>query len=216
MLYVNSRTFSLVWKWYTSLHMPKKIIPLLALLVVLVVIIVAVRGVPEPTTNNNEQKEIITESPVGEKTSPELIAKNGSFTLDGKLITLTNGLHEAHGGLGSATKVVTRYFGNGVSGDLNGDGYFDEAFLVTQEGSGSGTFFYAVVLLKTGDTYTGTNAFFIGDRIAPQNMYIPGGTMELHVNYADRRKDEPMTATPSQGKVKLLKVVGQTLEGLMK
>jgi hypothetical protein len=199
-----------------SLHMPKKFIPLLALLVVLIVIIVAVRGVPEPTTNNNEQKETVTESPVSEKTSPEPVGKNTSFTLDGKLITLTNGLHEAPGAPGSAAKVVTRYFGNGVSGDLNGDGYTDEAFLVTQEGAGSGTFFYAVVALKKDDGYVGTNAFFIGDRIAPQNMYIPGGTRELHVNYAERKVGEPMTARASQGAVTLLKVTGQTLEGLMK
>ena len=48
---------------------------------------------------------------------------------------------------GSASRIVTRYFGSEVRGDLNGDGREDVAFLLTQQSGGSGTFFYAVAAL---------------------------------------------------------------------
>ena len=58
-------------------------------------------------------------------------------------------------------------------GDLNGDGTPDVAFLLTQSPGGSGTFYYAVVALRTATGYTGTNAVLLGDRIAPQTANDP-------------------------------------------
>ena len=60
------------------------------------------------------------------------------------------------------------YFGNEAAGDLNGDGVSDVALLITYDGGGSGTFYYAVAALKTDTGYQGTNAILLGDRIAPQ------------------------------------------------
>lgn len=112
---------------------------------------------------------------------------------------------------------ITTYFGNEASGDLDGDGKADIAYLITQEGGGSGLFYYAVVALKTDTGYKLTNLFFIGDRIAPQSTYISESVRELHINYAERKNDEPMTVAPSVGAVKLLKVTPDgVLEGLMK
>lgn len=143
--------------------------------------------------------------------------KNVSFTVDEKEVTLVNGISETEAAPGSASKVTTTYFGNEATGDLTGDGVPDTAFMVSQSTGGSGLFYYTVVAVKTENGYKTTNAFFIGDRIAPQNMYIPGGSMELQVNYAERKQDEPMTAQPSQGVTKLLKVTSEgKLEGLMK
>jgi len=42
-----------------------------------------------------------------------------------------------------------QYFGNEATGDLNGDGQADKAFLVTQDPGGSGTFYYVIAALKT-------------------------------------------------------------------
>lgn len=154
---------------------------------------------------------------VAEDSSVPFDGKNTTFTIDGKEVTLVNGASEVEAAPGSASKITTKYFGNEITGDLTGDGAPDTAFLVTQSTGGSGLFYYAVVAMKTNDGYKNTNAFFIGDRIAPQPMYIPGGTTELHVNYAMRKAGEPMTAQPSQGAVTLLKVTPQgVLEGLMK
>lgn len=111
----------------------------------------------------------------------------------------------------------TKYFGNEARGDLNGDGLEDVAYLITQDGGGSGTFYYAVVALKTAEGYKNTNSFFIGDRIAPQSTYIPINSRELQVNYAERRPGEPMSTVPSVGATLFLKVTDAgVLEGLMK
>ena len=102
-----------------------------------------------------------------------------------------------------------RYFGNDANGDLNGDGKEDIAFLLTQSPGGSGTFYYIAVALKTVDGHKGTNAMFLGDRIAPQTTEIRNG--EIIVNYADRKLDEPMTTAPSVGVSKYFKVVNNRL-----
>jgi hypothetical protein len=143
--------------------------------------------------------------------------RNATYEIEGKEILLINGEAQIETTPGSASKTIVRYFGNEVEGDLNGDGLKDKAFLITQDGGGSGLFYYAVVALKIVDGYKITNSFFIGDRIAPQSTYIPLNSMELQVNYAERKLGEPMTSEPSVGAVKLLKVTSEgVLEGLMK
>ncbi|MBI5732663.1 hypothetical protein HY967_01745 [Candidatus Jorgensenbacteria bacterium] len=142
--------------------------------------------------------------------------KNTAYEIEGRIFTLINGVSEVEAVPGSASKITTRYFGNEATGDLNGDGMTDTAFLITQDGGGSGTFYYAVAVLKTQNGYKTTNAFFIGDRIAPQSTEINVSAMELHVNYAERKPGEPMTVQPSLGAVKLLKVTPEgKLTGLM-
>jgi hypothetical protein len=141
--------------------------------------------------------------------------KNSTFSVNGKEVALVNGVSEVAAAPGSASKVVTTYFGNEAYGDLNGDGKLDKVFLVTQTGGGSGLFYYAVVALKTDDGYKTTNAFLLGDRISPQSTNINTG--EIQINYAERKPGQPMTATPTVGVVKLLKVNSEgVLEGLMK
>jgi hypothetical protein len=159
----------------------------------------------------------VSESTGAENASTSFDGKNTSFVIDGKEVTLVNGVSEVEAAPGSASKSTTTYFGNEITGDLTGDGVPDTAFLVTHSTGGSGLFYYAVVAMKTENGYKNTNAFLIGDRIAPQPMYISGGTTELHVNFAQRKPGEPMTAQPSQGAVTLLKVTPDgVLEGLMK
>lgn len=136
---------------------------------------------------------------------------DASYEIEGQVVTLVGGLAEVEAAPGSASKITTRVFGNEATGDLNGDGKEDIAFLLTQDGGGSGTFFYVVVALKTDDGYAGTNAVFLGDRIAPQTTEIHGA--ELIVNYAERAPGEPMTAQPSVGVSKYLEVVdGELVE----
>jgi hypothetical protein len=141
--------------------------------------------------------------------------KNSSFIIDSQTIKLNNGKYETYSSPSSNSKNITTYFGNEAEGDLNGDGLKDIAFLVTQDTGGSGLFYYVVVALKSDSGYRTTNAFFIGDRIAPQSTEIKSG--ELHVNYAERRPGQPMSSQPDQGAVLLLKVNSKgVLEGLMK
>jgi len=48
--------------------------------------------------------------------------QNSTYLTDGQAITLVNGVAELEVAPGSASKQVTRYFGNAVDIDLNGDG----------------------------------------------------------------------------------------------
>ncbi len=135
--------------------------------------------------------------------------KNATYIIEGQPITLVNGQAQTASAPGSAAQTVTHYFGNDATGDLNGDGRPDVGFILTQTTGGSGTFYYAVAALNMADGYHGTNAILLGDRIAPQTTEIKDG--QLIVNYADRKPDEPMTATPSVGITKYLKVEGTSL-----
>ncbi len=117
-----------------------------------------------------------------------------TYRVDGRAVTLTG---------------TTRYFGNEATGDLNGDGRPDVAFLVTMQPGGSGTFFYVAAALDTDDGWIGTDAYLLGDRIAPQTTEIRDGV--ITVNYADRKPGEPFTARPSVGVSKCLSVVDGAL-----
>ncbi len=149
-------------------------------------------------------------------TSSTFDGKNSTFAINGQSFTLANGISEIPNP-NSSSKIITRYFGNEATGDLNGDNLEDQAFLITEESGGSGLFYYVVVALKKTEGYQTTNAFFVGDRIAPQSTEIHSDSKELHVNFAERKVNEPMTTQPSVGAVLLLKVTPSgILEGLMK
>ena len=105
---------------------------------------------------------------------------------------------------GSASKIITRYFGNEIKHDFDGDGREDVAFLLTQETGGSGIFYYVVAALNTSKGYIGSEGFFLGDRIAPQTTEMGKGN-SIVVNYAERAAGESFAIRPSVGKsVRLL------------
>ena len=134
---------------------------------------------------------------------------NATYSIDGNQVTLVDGSSTVPSAPGSASQTVTRYFGNEATGDLNGDGKPDVAFILTQSGGGSGTFYYVAAALQSATGYQGTNAILLGDRIAPQTTAITGG--KIVVNSADRAAGEPMTAQPSVGVSKYFTVNGTTL-----
>jgi len=135
-------------------------------------------------------------------TPPNKDYRTGAYIIEGKPVYLTDGLSEEQvtfgkGGpdAGAALAVTTKYFGNEASGDLDGDGRPDTAFILTQDSGGTGNFYYVVAALDTETGYRGTNGIAIGDRISPQAIDIANG--EITVSYADRRPDEPMAMPPS-------------------
>jgi len=106
-------------------------------------------------------------------------------------------------------------FGNEATGDIDGDGSSDIVFLFTQDtGGGSGVFFYVAAALKKGEKYQGTNAVFLGDRIAPQTTEIHSG--DIIVNYAIRKPADPMTTDPNVGVSMYLLISGSTLREVRK
>ena len=137
--------------------------------------------------------------------------ENATYTIDGQKVTLVNGVSEVAVAPGSATMTTTRYFGNAVTYDLNGDGRPDTAFILTQDTGGSGTFYYFVAALNMPNGYVGSEGFFLGDRIAPQSTSMGAGTVVI-VNYADRAPGESFAIQPSVGKSVWVKLDAQTMK----
>jgi heat shock protein HslJ len=137
--------------------------------------------------------------------------RNVAYTIGGRSVLLVDGVADEPAAPGSASRIVTRYFGNEVRGDLNGDGREDVAFLLTQEPGGSGTFFYAAAALDSPQGLVGSHAVLIGDRIAPQTTELRADGV-IVVNFADRAPGESFATPPSVGKSLWLKLDPATLE----
>lgn len=141
--------------------------------------------------------------------------KNITYLIEGERVKLIDGYAEAEAAPGSASKIVTRYFGNELKTDLDGDGLEDVAFILTQERGGSGTFYYAVAARNTAQGFVGSDGYLLGDRIAPQNTNVSQNPRHKYVvvfNYADRAAGEPMTTAPSVGKSVYLKLSPTTMQ----
>ena len=139
--------------------------------------------------------------------------KNAEYIIEGERVKLDKGIAETQDEVGS--KIITRYFGNELKTDLDGDGLENVAFIVTQERGGSGTFFYAVAARNTEKGYIGSDGYLLGDRIAPQPTTLSPNPRHKYVvvfNYADRAPGEPMTAQPSLGKSAYLKLDPKTMQ----
>ena len=152
--------------------------------------------------------------PQGQAAAPGAEYRNAEYVIEGQRIKLANGLAKADTSEGSASRIVTSYFGNELKADLNDDGREDVVFLLTQQRGGSGTFFYAVAALNTEAGYLGSDGYLLGDRVAPQTTLMspnPRHKNVVVVNYAGRRPDEPMTAQPSVGKSVYLKLDAKTV-----
>ncbi len=129
--------------------------------------------------------------------------KNAIYIIDGQKVTLVNGVSEIAAAPSSATKIITTYFGNAVTADLNGDGRLDSAFILTQSTGGSGTFYYVVAALNMPTGYVGSQGLLLGDRIAPQTTEMSQDKTTpnvIIVNYAVRGPGESFAVSPSIGK----------------
>lgn len=149
----------------------------------------------------NEKQAVVGESP-----------QNAEYIIDGKRVILKDGVSEV---AEDEVTTTTRYFGNELETDLDGDGRMDMVFLVTQDMGGSGTFYYAVGAVNTEEGYRGTDGYFLGDRIAPQSTDLspnPRHKNVIVVNYADRAPGEPFTTQPSIGESAYLKLVPEYLQ----
>ncbi len=152
---------------------------------------------------------------VTEENSVATNYKNASYMIDGKLVQFRDGYSETELASDSAIKIITRYFGNELFTDLDGDGDDDITFILTQETGGSGVFYYAVAALNTENGYLGSDGYLLGDRVAPQSTNISSNPRHKNVvvfNYADRKIDKPMSTQPLVGKSAYLKIVPEIMQ----
>lgn len=126
--------------------------------------------------------------------------KNISYIVEGYKFDMKDGVAKVKydTDTDSASENTLIMFGEPVYGDLDADGDEDAVAWLVNDLGGSGLFFYAVIVVNDNGDYKSTNALILGDRIAPQTLEIHNGLAVF--NYAVRRDDEPMTASPSVGK----------------
>ncbi len=130
--------------------------------------------------------------------------RNGTYRIGGQDIKLVDGISMMQGMMGASDITITRYFGNEVRGDFDGDEEEDVAFIMTQNNGGSGIFYIVVAALSSESGVYTTQPYLLGDRIAPQSSEFRDGM--LIINYATRREGEPYTTQPSVGMSAYLKV----------
>ena len=151
-------------------------------------------------------------SPTVHTGEPGTDPRNATYRIESKEIPLVDGQFETRPAPGSATKEKTRVFGEPEFGDLDGDGIEDAAIVLVHDPGGSGMFYYLAAALQRNGMYLGTNAVLLGDRVAPRTISIRNGV--IAANYADRRAEEPMAASPSVAKSMYLTVEGITLAAM--
>lgn len=141
--------------------------------------------------------------------------KNATYRIIGESVTLENGKATSPAAPGSASMIVTEYFGNEVNYDFDKDGRIDTAFILTQSTGGTGTFYFLVYALNKETGYLGSEGLYIGDRIAPQTTELSkevGKEDIVIVNYADRKPGESFATAPSLGKSLWAKLDVNTLQ----
>jgi hypothetical protein len=138
---------------------------------------------------------------------------NATYTIDDAEYLLKDGKSEMEAAPGSAEKITTEIFGEPISGDLNGDGIGDYTMFLVQRTGGTGSFYFVVSAISRKDgKVAGTNAVYLGDRIAPQNIQVKEG--EIIANYADRNEGERMNVQPSLGVSKYIKLIDGVLKDI--
>ncbi len=143
--------------------------------------------------------------------SKSLTPYDTTYNIWGEDITFRGGESKVSIAPGSSVEVVTKYFGNDVRFDFDHDGREDTAFMLTQETGSTGIFFYVTAVLNTEKGKVGLDGVFIGDRIAPQSMYMESGEV-LVINFAERRVGQSFAESPTVGKTIKVKYDTDTLQ----
>ena len=98
---------------------------LLFVIVGLITSMLAGCGAATPQTPTSaDVQESPSSAATGEtpEVTKDLGYQNSTYEVEGKNVPLVNGVSEIEAAPGSATKIVTRFFGNEAFGALNGDG----------------------------------------------------------------------------------------------
>lgn len=177
----------------------KKYLSIAVVIIIVLLVALFFRGNKAVAPTNVESPTISTSPTTSTITASSPL--NATYELDGESITLV-------GGTATVGRTTTEFFGRPVYGTVSGTS--DTAVLyIAQETGGTGVFFYVAAATKVDGKYRGSKAVFIGDRIAPVNIRIVNG--EVEVNYADRKPNEPMSADPSVGVTKYFVLKGGEL-----
>jgi uncharacterized protein len=126
-----------------------------------------------------------------EPSAPSIDYKNAIYRVDDRDVTLLEGQHTQSAAADSAAQEITHIVEPPahVAGKLGGRNAV--AVFLSEQGGGSGTFYYVALAFDDGRGTT----FKVGDRIQPVSIAINGD--DLVVGYLDRNADEPMAVPPT-------------------
>jgi len=148
--------------------------------------------------------------PAGKKRAPAQRVEDAIYVIEGRPVTFDDGTAIVMDAPGSSAATTFNIFGTPVTADLDSDGDADAALTITVDTPGTGTFFYVAAAIKEDWGYRGTEAYPLGDRIAPQTLEVREGL--IVANYAERAEGEPMTAPPSVGVSRFYRIVEGQLQ----
>ncbi|MBX4181469.1 hypothetical protein KW807_01225 [Candidatus Parcubacteria bacterium] len=167
------------------------------------ILIIIIAGVGFIYWHKNPQTSTNPTSTTGSTTKPN--PESATISFDDESVTLSNGKDTNSDG--EETEILPQQ----DYGDLNNDGKDDTVFLVARSGGGSGVFIYAAAYVSGPINYKGSNAVFLGDRIAPKSIGVSNGVATI--TYLDRREDEPFAAEPTISRtIKLVYENGELVE----
>ena len=142
-------------------------------------------------SRTEDKKPVETGTMAGSSFQPD--ASSATFIFEDEPVRLSGGKSEVKDEIGFVTE--TELLEQKAFGDLNKDGKSDSVVLLAQSAGGSGVFVYVAAYVSGPVSYKGTNAVFLGDRIAPQSLSVSNGVAT--VKYLDRNSDEPFSAEPT-------------------
>lgn len=122
---------------------------------------------------------------------PAIDYKDAIYRIGDRDVTLLGGQHTQPSASDASAQELTRVIEPPEHGAGSLAGRPAVAVFLSQDGGGSGTFYYAAVVFADGRGTT----FQIGDRIQPIKIAINGD--DLAVTYLDRKPDEPMAVPPT-------------------
>lgn len=134
----------------------------------------------------------VTAAPAqAQPSGPTIDYKDAIYRVEGKDVTLLGGQHTEPAAADSAEQDVTRVVEPPMHAVGKLGGRNAVAVFLSQDGGGSGTFYYVALAFNDGRGTT----FKLGDRIQPIGIAINGD--DLVVSYLDRKPDEPMAVPPT-------------------
>ncbi len=123
----------------------------------------------------------------------------------GRTVTLTNGTYSEGTGASVYTVTLLNVY---AFGDLNGDGNFDAAALLVENGGGTGQFVSVIAVLNQGGAPHQVSEIPLGDRVLVNSADISSGV--IHLNMAVHGPDDPLCC-PSQPQIQSFWLLGNNL-----
>lgn len=199
----------------------KLIFPVLALMLVIMACSVQINTTNPPPvsiTDTLVPPITVTKTPTLPSLTPSPLPPSGpELSLDSlrnatyyapfyeRTVTLVNGSYsEGSGATAYSVQMLDVY----ALGDLNGDGKFDAAVILTENGGGSGVFESVVAVINLGGAPHQTGQVQLGDRVLVNSTDISSGV--IHLNMIVQGPNDPLCC-PSQAEVQSFWLLGNNL-----